>query len=538
MTQTEENIENEIPDATQADSTRSFSTVWIIPIIAALLGGWLVLKNFTQENVLVEVSFESAAGLEAGKTQVKFRNIKIGQVTEIRLSPELTSVIATIEFVKSVKQEKVTDQARFWVVRPRIAAAGVSGLDTLLSGAYIEIDPSTEGQPAAHFTGLENPQLYQLEKGTKYSLTTDNLGSLSVGIPIKYRGIQVGMVTHYDLAADQQHVDVEIFVREPHDQLINSTTRFWDISGISVEVSARGVELNMDSVASLLSGGIAFSSDENSDLAQAEAHTVFQLFRTERPLVEEIITYSVPLKLYFENGVTGLTAGAPVEYKGLRIGTVKDIGVESDEKTQDLSVFAMIGIEPDRLPLRDDFPDLSADEQIQRVYQFFDRMASKGMRAQLKVGELLTGKSLIALDFFPDLKSGKLKRIAGDMIMPTAPETLETLVNSAKAIARKLSSLPMQQIGSNMEKATASLNTLLTSLNESLPMDKIGANLTEATANLNKVLKSYNAEEDGMMGLEIRKALKEYTRAAQSIRAITDYLERHPESLLKGKSPE
>ena len=499
-----------IPDAQLKPKGRGISAVWVIPIIAALIGGWLVFKNITTEEVVVEVTFENAAGLEAGKTAVRLRNIKIGEVKEIKFSPDLLKVVAFIEF-QGVKQERLTDSTRFWVVKPRLGVGNISGLETLVSGAYIEVDPGEGGVPVTRFTGLERPQIHQLEKGSRFILTTDELGSLTIGAPVKYRDITVGTVTQFDLAEDHSHVTIQIFVRAPHDQYVKESTRFWDISGLSVDIGTEGIKLNLDSISSLISGGIAFFTEDELEQGQAKEDAVFKLHATEQSLIEDTITYRAPMKLYFEKGVSGLSVNAPVEYKGMRVGTVTKIGSERDIENNDLNVFAIIDFEPDRLPFDKKRKFKSEEERTQVTYKFMEKLVNRGLRAQLKTSNLITGKSLIALDFFPDGKTMEIKYVDGLPVFPTVPETLKSLTGM-------------------VEKASIILDKL-----KSMPIEEVAANLEEATANLNELIKSFDADKDGMMGLQVRDALEELTRAARSMRSMSEYLERHPEALLKGK---
>lgn len=499
--------DEKIPDAQLKPKGRGISAVWVIPIIAALIGGWLVFKNIIKEEVVVEVTFENAAGLEAGKTAVKFRNIKVGKVKEIKFSPDLIKVVAFIEF-QGVKQERLTDSTRFWVVKPRLGVGDISGLETLVSGAYIEVDPGEGGVPVTRFTGLERPQIHQMEKGSRFILTTDELGSLTIGAPVKYRDITVGTVAQFDLAEDHSYVTIQIFVRAPHDKYVKESTRFWDISGLSVDIGTEGIKLNLDSVSSLISGGISFFTEDELEQGQAKEDTVFKLHATEQPLIEDRLTYSAPMKLYFEKGVSGLLVGAPVEYKGLRIGTVTKIGSERDIENNDVNVFAIIGFEPDRLPFEKTLKFKSKKERTQVIYESMEKMVNRGLRAQLKTSNLITGKSLISLDFFPGGKTMEIKYADGVAVLPTVPETLASMVNKANVILDKLKSMPVEEVAVNLE---------------------------EATANLNELIKSFDADKDGMMGLQIRETLEELTRAAHSIRSMSEYLERHPEALLKGK---
>jgi len=499
----------EIPEANTKEKSSSISAVWIIPIIAALIGAWLVFQSATEEKTSVEVTFNSASGLEAGKSSVKLLNIKIGNVTDIKFSNDLSSVIVTLE-LEGIDQNSITDKTRFWVVRPRVGAGGVSGLDTLLSGAYIEMDPGDGGKPVTKFTGLEEPDIHQRgNSGTRYLLRSANLGSLSIGSPIKLRGIEVGEVTRYRLVDDHNYVEVEFFVAAPHDKYVKPNTRFWNISGVGVQLNSEGFQLDMDSVTSLMIGGVAFSTQNGAeDIAQANARTVFNLYKTETAEVEETLTLSAPIKLNFTNGVSGLSKGASVEFKGLRIGTVAKVGVEFSKNKRDLLTFAIINIEPQRLPAQLE-KGLTKAQRIENMYQFFEAMVAKGMRGQLTSGNILTGQSQITFDFFPSMKKGKVKYVDGVMVLPTAQESLKGLFEKVDTIMTRF---------------------------EAMPIDKIGRNVEQTMASINSLIRSLNAVEGGMTGVQVGEAIDEITRAARSIRSTADYLERHPEALLKGKS--
>jgi len=501
----------DIPEANTKEKSSRISAVWVVPIIAALLGGWLVFKSATEEKITVDVTFESAAGLESGKSVVKLLNIKVGKVTNIAFAKDLSNVVVTLEF-EGVKKSSITDTTRFWVVRPRVGAGGVSGLDTLLSGAYIEVDPGEGGKPAKKFTGLEEPDIHQRgNPGTRYVLRSSELGSLSIGSAIKFRGIAVGEVTRYGLVDDHKHVDIEIFVGAPHDKYIKPATRFWNISGVDVELNAEGFKLGLDSMSSLVAGGVAFSTPKDAEkMTQAVEKTQFNLYETEEPAVEDELTFSAPMKLYFANGVSGLSKGAPVEFKGLRLGTVSAVGVELADNKIDLLTYAMVNIEPQRLPTSLN-ADATNEQRAKNVRKFFGAMVDKGMHAQLKSGNILTGQALVALDFFPSMKKGKMAYIDGVMIVPTAQESLAGILEKVETIMARFEAMPLEQIGQNIEKTTATVNSLIQSL---------------------------NAVEGGVMGVQISEALDELTRAARSMRSMADYLERHPEALLKGKSKE
>jgi len=268
----------EIATANVKQKSKGFSPVWVIPIVAALLGGWMVYQNLLDEKLSVTVIFKNAGGLEEGKTLVKYRDIVVGKVTSVNIIKGLGDIEVVLQF-DDVDPEDITESTRFWVVKPRIGVEGISGLDTVLSGAYIEVDPSLQGEPATEFVGLEEPGILQLgNPGTRYNLRAYSLGSVARGSPVKYRDVNVGQVSRYELAKDNSSVEIEVFIQAPYDKLITKSTRFWNISGLEVNAGATGFELKMASVATLIGGGIAFTNDGEPTVAQAPAHSVFTLY--------------------------------------------------------------------------------------------------------------------------------------------------------------------------------------------------------------------------------------------------------------------
>jgi paraquat-inducible protein B len=543
-----------ISTANVKHKSKRFSGIWIIPIVAAVIGGWMVLQNLLQDKPVVEVTFKNAAGIQAGKTLVKLRDITIGKVTNVEFTKDLGKIRVTLEF-EGIKADHIKDSTRFWVVKPRIGIGGVSGLDTLLSGAYIEADPGDGGKPATKFTGLEEPGNYQLgNPGTSYTLKATQLGSLSRGSPIKFRDVAVGHVTRYRLAKNSTAVDIEIFINDPYDKLVKKGTRFWNISGVEVDVGAEGVKVNMESVATLIAGGVAFSITDASSGKQAKADSVFNLYQHEHEEAEaEEVAFYVPMKLYFKDGVNGLLAGAPVEYKGLRLGTVEKVTAELSEDKSDMLTFASIRMEPNRIPVEEGQREFSGEEHTENIYRFLEKLVAQGVRAQLKTGNLLTGKALVTLDHFPDAEPTSIKYVDGVAIFPTVPGSLagvmqkvNRIMAKVNEILAKIDAIPITRIGNNLAETTSNINKIpmaeigknlaeVTAKLESIPMGKISKDLTEAMTSINALVQTLNAAQGGVLGVQTRDALIEITRAAHALRGMAEYLERHPEALLKGK---
>jgi len=443
------------------------------------------------------------------------------------------------------------------VVRPRVGIGGVSGLETLLSGAYIEVDPSglIAGKPVTKFVGLEQPELYQLgNPGTSYRLKSDSLGSLSRQSPVRFRDLKVGLVTGYELSKDNTSVEVEIFIHAPYDKQVTKDTRFWNISGFEIDAGATGFELKMASVATLIAGGVAFTNNGESTAAQAPANSVYTLYESEKEkLVAAEVAFRTPVKLYFDD-VQGLEEGAPATYKGLRIGTVDQVAIEANEDETDLLTFAMLSLEPDRLPGKLDSRAYSEEKRTEGVHQFLEFLAAKGVRAQLKTGNLLTGKALVLFDDSRKAEPASVEYVDGIPIFPTLPqESIEAIIEKVDSILAKIDAIPIGKIGSNLAQTSSNLAETTTSVNEvpiakigdnlaaltekldKLPVGQIGKNLTETLASLEALIESLNAAKGGVLGVQTRKALAEITRAATALRGMVEYLERHPEALFKGK---
>jgi paraquat-inducible protein B len=520
----------EVATANVKQKSKGFSAVWVIPIVAALVGGWMVFQTLLEEKPVATVTFQNAAGIEAGKTVVKFHDIVIGKVTHINFTKGMGDVEIVMEFENNIEVEDIRDTTRFWVVKPRIGLGGVSGLDTLLSGAYIEADPGEGGKPATRFVGLEEPGIYQLgNPGSTYTLRAKKLGSLGRGAPVKYRDISVGLVSRYKLAEDNASVEIQIFIRDPYDKIVKKDTRFWNISGVAVDVNAEGIKVDMESVATLIAGGVAFSDNDSTNGTRAEAKSVFILHKTEKEEVgAQELAFYVPMKLYFENGVKGLEKDAPVTYKGLRLGTVDKIAVEASDDETELLTIAMIRIEPDRLPANSSYRDDPVEKRTKDVYRVFENWAAQGVRAQLQTGNLLTGKALVVFDHFPRAEKASIRYVDGLAVYPTIPpESLAGIVEKVDAILAKIDAIPMQEIGENLAELTAKLDTL--------PVGKISKDLTTVLDSINALVGSLDAARGGVLGVQTREALAEITRAARALRGMAEYLERHPEALLKGK---
>ncbi|MDD0971140.1 MULTISPECIES: intermembrane transport protein PqiB [Pseudomonas] len=514
----------------------SISLVWIVPIIAVLVGISLVVHNLMQEGPSIIVTFKTGSGLTANKTEVKYRNVVIGQVTDVELSDDQKSVNATIKLAKQA-ETFTREDSQFWVVRPRIGAGGVSGIDTLLSGDYIGADIGQSNSRAKHFKGLENPPpITYGEPGKRFNLHASDLGSLDIGSPVYYRKIPVGQVVAYALDADGKGVNIEVFIHAPNDAYVTENTRFWNASGIDVNVGANGFAVKTESLSTLLVGGIAFRAPEYSpnDVAAAEERT-YDLFDDQQTALAPPNGKAQYLSLRFDQALRGLKVDAPVEFLGMEIGRVVSINLDFDAKKRSFPLNVGIVIYPARLgqahvkmlKVLNHNPDDEA-AAVRLIGTFIDN----GLRAQARSGNLLTGQLYIALDFYPKAEKVAFDPTARPISIPTIPGSLEQLQEKLEAMIDKLNKLPVERIAGNLDSNLVELRKGLTQFNaKTLP------GVQNTLADVSKTLQSASSTlaEDSPQREQLTETLDELGRMSRSLRELSDYLGRHPESLIRGR---
>jgi paraquat-inducible protein B len=546
----ENNLEPDLSDLPQADvrSKKQISIVWLIPIVAVLIGGWLAYKGLSEKGPMVTITFESAEGLEAGKTQVKYKDVQLGKVATIHFNADLSRVLITAELVKEATPF-LTENTRFWVVRPRVTASGISGLGTLFSGAYIGMDPGREGEPARRFKGLEIPPVVTTGMpGRDFLLRASTLGSLDIGSPVYYRQIQVGQVIGYELDKKGQSLSIKVFINAPHDKLVVKNTRFWNASGLDLKLDASGIKLNTESLVSIIMGGIAFDTPTSLESGgPAQEGQVFRLYGTRESIFERTFTEKEHYILHFKGSIRGLTVGAPVEFRGIKIGQVLDIKAVFNQETLTPQITVLIETEPQRWKI---LGKATMDDKTQ-----MDKLVAKGLRAQLKTGSLLTGQLFVDWDFHPDASPAQVKYGQKFPELPTIPAPLQILTARVNDLLSKLETVPIEKIGKNLDDtlenvknitASADLLQAVRALNQTLQetrklVQNLNTNVAPAiTATLDQAQQTLDSVagtlgKDAPLQYEMRQALKELGEAARGIRILTDYLERHPDAIIFGK---
>lgn len=512
------------------------SLVWLIPIIAAVIGIALIIKIVVDRGPEITISFRTGEGLEAGKTKVKYKEVDIGEVRTITLSKDRSQVLVTVQLSKDAESFTAID-THFWVVRPRLGASGITGLGTLLSGAYIGADAGTLEETTNEFTGLEvQPTVTRDDSGKQFKLHANDLGSLDVGSPIFYRRIKVGRLSAYDLDEDGKGVTLRIFIDAPYDKFVGMNTRFWHASGLDIQVNSSGFKVNTQSLASVVLGGLAFQSVNDDPGPLSKENTTFLLAQNQNQAFQEPDGPSVTAVLHFNQSIRGLTPGAAVDFRGVVLGEVKSIGIEYDRVRREFDMPVVIEIYPARLGRKYAKDQAESPYTQQQRIQF---MISRGLRAQLRTGNLLTGQLYIALDFFP--KAPKVTVPDSAMIeLPTVPNGLDELQSQISSIATKLNKVPFEKIGQDLQKSLATLNKTLNSaekLAQTLNQD-VAPEVAAAMKDVRKTLDNADRtlSEDAPLQQDLRQTLQDLSRAAASMKVLTDYLEQHPESLIRGKA--
>ncbi len=533
----------ELPAAVPARSLWGrLPLVWMLPAVVVLVGAFVVVKEKIAQGTSIEIRFENAEGLEVNKTKVRYKDVDIGEVRDILVGDDRKEVIVTADIHRNAKAYLV-DDTRFWVVRPRISGAGVSGLATLVSGAYISVDVGHSTVKRDHFVGLEVPPIVTADlPGREFILHADDLGSLDIGSSVFYRHIIAGQLVGYSLDPGGTGVIIKVFINAPFDVYVTGETRFWQASGIDMSVNADGVKLRTESIASILEGGVAFGTPPGPPAARVAADTVFTLFndqdRAMRPSETEIQTFV----MYFGGSLRGLSAGAPVDLQGITVGEVKSLDVEYDERSKQLAFPVLVELYPQRLRGRARRAAAAAPAQPpsgidSRV--LIDSLVAHGLRAELKTGNLLTGQKFVSLGLHRDVPREKVVWHEEPAIFPTISGSLDDIQDSVGVIAKKLSKVPFDKLSARLLNAMNSLDQTLKSADQLLHnvdsnlAPQVQSTLAEAQAALK------NAKEllgqDAPLENDLGSTLLQVSRAAKSISALVDYLERHPESLLRGK---
>jgi len=537
---------SDIPDAVvERRRRRTSQLIWIIPILAAIIGISLAVKSYLERGPVITITFRSGEGIEAGKTKIKYKDVQIGLVRAITIAKDRSHVVVTAELSKEAEGLLVED-TRFWVVRARISGGSVSGLDTLMGGSYIGVDVGTSKEPQDEFKGLERPPVIARdEPGQQFVLHAADIGSLNISSPIFYRRMQVGEVSAYDLDKDGKGVTLKVFIRSPYDQYVKTNTLFWHASGIDFSIDSSGVKINTESMVSILLGGISFQTPEDrGGSPSARPNSTFILFANKEEAMKRPDTVVENYTLVFGESVRGLPIGAPVDLRGVPVGEVTRIDVELDPKNKKFAMPVEVRFYPERL--RAHYHSKSQQGKPMDSRKLLDALVEHGFRAQLRTGSLLTGQLYVALDFFPKEPPAKIDWHRNPPEFPTVTGSMEQFQTALMQIVQKIEKMPLEGLAGDARQTIQTLDVTLKSADKliknldtaivpetRLMVEDVRKTLDDARKTLGSAKQALSA--DAPLQQDLRDTLRELGRAAQSLRVLGDYLERHPESLIRGK---
>ncbi len=520
------------------------SPLWMLPLLTLIIGGWMVGHSYVTQGPTVEVTFATAEGLKAGETRVKRLSVDLGIVEEVYLNEDFGDVTAVIKLDQG-SEALLREDTQFWVVRPRLGAAGVSGLSTLLSGAYVELSPGTDALGKRQFKGLEDiPLTPQSAPGSHLRLTAARAASLSVGSPVLYNGYRVGRVESTGLSANDGQAHYRIFVDAPYNDLINANTRFWNASGINVDAGAAGVSVHMESLEALVTGGVAFGLPEDTKPgAPVDADHEFGLYPNRTSINEHPYEYGREYLLLFDASVRGLAIGAPVEYRGIRLGTVLDVSFDLVDETNGWTADGhalmpvLIRIDPGRF-------GEDTESGINNVDELISNGVENGLRASLASGSLITGARYISLDFHPHTTPEPIETLSGIPVLPTASTGLENITLQVSQLLDKVQALPLKQTLTSADQMLNAVTEAVTTADSALhgldvlledPSTKaLPASIDTALQRFDQVLSGFTTDSNVYAELEV--ALLELRRTLQSANGVATTLEAKPSALLFGTS--
>ncbi len=505
------------PQAAQpkVKKNRSVSVVWVIPILGILLGVWLLFQHFENKGPLVTINFNDAEGLVAGKTEIRCNSVLIGKVESIELASDLRAVIKVRidkDFTHFVRED-----SRFWVARPRISGSSVTGLETLISGSYIALDPGQEkGARKRSFEGLEEPPITPSSvPGLRLTLTATKVGSIHVGSRIFLEGTAIGKIERCHFNTESCATELGVFIEERYTSLISQQTKFWRDGGFQLNITTEGFKVDLPSFDSLISGRISISSPkEILDPLPVESGSTFVLFANEKQASGSTFDFADEFVLLVDQSVRGLSQSAPVEFRGLRIGRVKEIsyGLLPDVVTDKIPIL----IQLDKMLLAKHFPLGLKSEAA----GYLELAAKGGLRASLKSSSLITGQLIIDLDYYPDLPLEPILEVAGYKVLPTVTTGLARIEDSLAAALDKVNELPVESLFTELQIASKEGTATLSKIREVLD-DKDGV-LSATTETMKQAKFSLEALQVILKDDNVRKIPEGIIESIATLKKLLD----------------
>jgi len=542
------------------DPRRRLSLIWAIPVVTLLIGTYLAWQTISGRGPLITITFETAEGLAANQSHVRHKDVDMGVVEKVALTADRKQVQLTVRMNKDAKP-LLTDQAQFWVARPRFFAGSISGLQTLISGSYIDLLPGPpNGQPKRDFVGLENPPVLQSDvPGRTFLLQASRIGSLNLGSPIMFRDLEVGEILGWDVGEMARNIVIHAFVREPFDKYVHDDSLFWNASGASVQLGANGLQLQVESLRAIVLGGIAFDTpDDPKVTTESDTDRTFALYQTKDAADASIFKRSLPFIVNLSTSVAGLGPGSPVTLHGIKIGEVSSVSLVYDPKTDSVMVPVHFTLEPERVAMLDLPADGTLDAKMRELVH-------RGLRVKIETASFLTGQKQLDMDIVANAGPGELEKQGDAYVIPGLGGG-DDAVTAASNLMNRLNDIPFEAIGQNLNQTLAGTNalvndrqlagtmatlrttlastqSLVTNLDRGMaPMLQrlpgIAGELDDTVKRTDRLVGSVEAGYggDSRFNRDVGQLMSQLTDAARSIRVLADLLSRHPEALIRGRT--
>ncbi|MDM2788231.1 intermembrane transport protein PqiB [Citrobacter sp. Cpo113] len=481
----------------KVQKVKNWSPVWIFPIVTALIGAWVLFYHYSHQGPQVTLITTNAEGIEGGKTTIKSRSVDVGIVESATLTDDLTHVEIKAR-LNSGMEKLLHKDSVFWVVKPQVGREGISGLGTLLSGAYIELQPGNKGSRLENYQLLDSPPLAPPDaKGIRVILDSKKAGQLSPGDPVLFRGYRVGSVETSTFDAQKRTISYQLFINAPNDRLVTSNVRFWKDSGIAVDLTSAGMRVEMGSLSTLFGGGVSFDVPEGLEQGEPVAQqSAFNLYDDQKSIQDSLYTDHIDYLMFFKDSIRGLQPGAPLEFRGIRLGTVSKVPFFSPNMRQvfnnDYRIPVLVRIEPERLKVQ-----LGEDTD---VGAHLEQLLKRGLRGSLKTGNLVTGALYVDLDFYPkEPPITGVREFNGYQIIPTVSGGLAQIQQRLMEALDKINNLPLNPM---IEQAT---NTLSES-------QRTMKHLQTTLDNMNKITSSQSMQD---LPADMQNTLRELNRSMQ-----------------------
>ncbi len=540
----------EQPRKTPAEPTfraaQRWNIVWVVPMLALIIGGWLVYRHYSSKGPVAWVSFETAEGIVAGVTEVRCRSVRVGRVADVELSADLRSARVVVE-MEPKNAGLLRDGSRFWVVRARISGTDVSGLGTLISGVYLEMEPGKGPEGVVDFQGLEEPPPTSLSvPGRRLVLKAGRAGALTVGSPVFFRGVEVGRVERRNLAVDGGGVSYDVFIQEEFSPLLTRNSRFWLAGGLELNAGSSGVKLRAPALSAILSGGAEFGVPQGLPHGEQlkEDGAVFTLFDDEEQARTSLFEPDTRLLLMLNQSVLGLSPGAAVRFRGINVGRVLEVSYEIADGAPDNRVPILIEVDSTIICRG---MQLSQDRSTEALW---DQVVGDGVRAAIKSESLLLPNLYVDIDCYPELPVARVERVGSYLVLPTVTSGLAQLEDMVTRLLAKLEAVPLDEIVERISLAAdetahtiSDARATLDEINQTFAaMREVIAGpgfkalpdeIAKAVASMDEALASLGP--DGQIQGDLLRTLDEMRASLRSIKTLSGTLEEKPSSLIFGK---